>query len=96
MAFPFDPPEFMSTPASPPPADPISQELLRESAFRPSSERPQANEFALISRDPRALKILAKTIYRELRQSGLVAEDVMAIAGELLSLVTADVRARRR
>lgn len=96
MAFPFDLPDFASIPASLTPVDPVSQELLRESGLRPSSERPQANEFALISRDPRALKILAKTIYRELRQSGLVAEDVMAISGELLSLVTADVRARRR
>jgi hypothetical protein len=48
------------------------------------------------SHDPRALRILAKTIYRELRQSGLVEEDVMSIAGELLSLVAVDVKDRRR
>jgi hypothetical protein len=48
------------------------------------------------SSDPRALRILAKTIYRELRQSGLAEQDVMALAGELLSLVTCDVKDRRR
>jgi hypothetical protein len=47
-------------------------------------------------RDPRALRIVAKTIYRELRQSGLCEEDVIAVASELLSLVATDVRDRRR
>jgi hypothetical protein len=47
------------------------------------------------SHDPRALRILAKTIYRELRQSGLAEEDVMSVAGELLSLVAGDVKDRR-
>ena len=47
------------------------------------------------SRDARALRILAKTIYRELRQSGLVEEDLMCVAGELLSLVAGEVRSRR-
>ena len=46
-------------------------------------------------RDPRALKILAKTIYRELRSGGYSASDVMAFAGELLGLVTSEVRDRR-
>jgi hypothetical protein len=48
------------------------------------------------SRDARALRILAKTIYRELRQGGLAEEDMMFLAGELLSLVTTDVKDRRR
>jgi hypothetical protein len=48
------------------------------------------------SHDQRALRILAKTIYRELRQSGLAAEDVMCVAGELLSQVTVDVKDRRK
>lgn len=46
-------------------------------------------------RDPRAVRILAKTIYRELRQSGLAEQDVMSIAGELLGLVTTDMKLRR-
>lgn len=47
------------------------------------------------SHDPRALRILAKTIYRELRHSGLEERDVMAVAGELLAFVAADVKDRR-
>jgi hypothetical protein len=53
---------------------------------RPAPKTPQ---------DPRALRILAKTIFRELRESGLGAEEVMAVAGEMLSLVAGDVKERR-
>jgi hypothetical protein len=42
--------------------------------------------------DPRAVRILAKSIYRELRATGFSERDVMALAGELLSLVTSEVR----
>jgi hypothetical protein len=45
------------------------------------------------AREPRTLAILAKTIYRELRSSGFEARDVIALAGELLSQVTSEVRA---
>jgi hypothetical protein len=42
--------------------------------------------------DARALSILARTIYRELRSGGFDARDVVALAGELLSQVTSEVR----
>jgi hypothetical protein len=45
--------------------------------------------------DPRAVRILAKSIYRELRGSGFSEQDVMALATELLSLVTTDVKRDR-
>jgi hypothetical protein len=45
--------------------------------------------------DPRALAILAKTIYRELRASGYAEGDVMALAGELLGMVASEVKRRR-
>jgi hypothetical protein len=45
--------------------------------------------------DPRALAILAKTIYRELRSSGYAEKDVMALAGELLGMVASDIQDRR-
>jgi hypothetical protein len=48
------------------------------------------------ARDPRALSILAKTIYRELRSSGYAERDVIALAGELLGMVTSEVRGRRQ
>jgi len=44
------------------------------------------------SQDPRAVAILAKNIYREFRAGGFNERDVMALAGELLSLVTSDVK----
>jgi hypothetical protein len=44
------------------------------------------------SKDPRTLRILAKSIYRELRDNGLREQDVMSLAGELLELVTDDVK----
>jgi hypothetical protein len=46
-----------------------------------------------VARDPRALAILAKTIYRELRSSGFEARDVVALAGELLGQVSSEFRA---
>lgn len=45
--------------------------------------------------DPRAVAILAKNIYREFRAGGFNERDVMALAGELLELVTSDVRNER-
>jgi hypothetical protein len=47
------------------------------------------------ARDPRALAILAKTIYRELRSSGYAERDVIALAGELLGMVASEVKDRR-
>jgi len=47
------------------------------------------------ARDPRALSILAKTIYRELRASGYAERDVMSLAGELLGIVASEVKGRR-
>jgi hypothetical protein len=45
--------------------------------------------------DPRAVKAVAKSIYRELVDSGFREADVMALAGELLSLVATGVREKR-
>lgn len=54
-------------------------------SFEPSSS----------GRDPRALPLLAKTIYKELREGGYNARDVMTLAAELLGIVAGEVRTAR-
>lgn len=44
--------------------------------------------------DDRTAKVLAKTLYRELRHSGLEEREVLAVATELLGLVARDLRSR--
>ncbi len=41
--------------------------------------------------DPRALKILAKSIYKELRTHGYDAKQVVSLATELISQVTTEL-----
>ncbi|HMA94840.1 MAG TPA: hypothetical protein VKP30_19250, partial [Polyangiaceae bacterium] len=50
------------------------------------------NDLQAKASDPKAVTIFAKTIYRELRQSGYSGQDVVQLAGELLSLLSRDVR----
>ena len=40
----------------------------------------------------RALRILAKSVFRELKSSGYTRSDIVAFATELLSLVSSDIR----
>ena len=53
---------------------------------------PQTVELHTPASDPRAVQILAQNIYREFRAGGFSERDVLSLAGELLSLVTRDVR----
>jgi hypothetical protein len=41
--------------------------------------------------DPRALKILAKSIFRELRGQGYGPTQILSLATEIVSLVTSDL-----
>jgi hypothetical protein len=43
--------------------------------------------------DPRAVKILAKSVYRELKASGYSRSDMVGFANALLELMTSDIRA---
>jgi hypothetical protein len=42
--------------------------------------------------DPRAVKILAKSVYRELKASGYSRSDMVGFANALLELMTSDIR----
>jgi hypothetical protein len=46
----------------------------------------------LAKADPRGHRILAKTIYRELRAAGMSERDVLAVATELLAQTAADLK----
>jgi hypothetical protein len=48
-----------------------------------------------VSSDPRALVVLAKNIYCELRTAGYATNEVMTLASELLGLVTTEMQDRR-
>ncbi|MCU0654165.1 MAG: hypothetical protein MUF64_02370 [Polyangiaceae bacterium] len=43
-------------------------------------------------RDPKALKIMAKSLYRQLRESGYERGDVLSFASELLTQVSSESR----
>ena len=60
--------------------------------MQPSTERVQDTSPPSSNRSPRSSKILAKTIYRELRTSGVAERDVLAIASEMLRLVADEMR----
>ena len=40
----------------------------------------------------KALKILSKSIYRDLRQNGYEPRQIVALASEIISLVTSDIK----
>jgi hypothetical protein len=44
----------------------------------------------------KALKILAKSIFRELRANGYDAREVVALSTELISLVTTEIRPEQK
>jgi hypothetical protein len=43
-------------------------------------------------KQPRALRILAKSVFRELKSSGYSRSEILAFATEMLSLVSSDLR----
>ena len=50
------------------------------------------NVFAPVPNREKALKILSKSIYRELRQNGYEPKQIVALASEIISLVTSDIK----
>lgn len=47
------------------------------------------------SGDPRGVRILARTIYRELRSAGMSEREVLSIATELLAQTATDLKSSR-
>ena len=63
-------------------------------ATQPSSSQaqgPATTPSALPNRE-KALRILSKSMYKELRQNGYEPKQIVALATELISLVTSDIK----
>jgi hypothetical protein len=56
-----------------------------------AAEAPAPVSSAIPNRD-KALKILSKSIYKEMRQNGYEPKQIVALATELISLVTSDIK----
>jgi len=65
------------------PADLREQERMSIEPRKPETS-------AIRSADPRALKIIAKSLYRELRSQGHSRGDIVVFTNALLELVTED------
>jgi hypothetical protein len=58
---------------------------------RGAADAPTTVAAAIPNRE-KALKILSKSIYKELRQNGYEPKQIVALAAELVSLVTSDIK----
>jgi hypothetical protein len=71
----------------------LARQLLAEEA---QGRNMSMSEMSAASRNghghQRALKILAKSVYRELKSSGYSRSDVVGFTNELLDLVTTELR----
>ncbi len=68
-----------------------SQPTFWEEGSMPQTLISREETFPAPNRE-RALKILSKSLYRELRQNGYEPKQIVALATELVSLVTTDIK----
>jgi hypothetical protein len=68
--------------------------LMAQAATQPTPTDPETRSPAPSSLPNRekALRILSKSIYKELRQNGYEPKQIVALATELISLVTTDIK----
>jgi hypothetical protein len=52
----------------------------------------RAPDAAPLPNREKALKILSKSIYKDLRQNGYEPRQIVALASEIISLVTSDIK----
>ena len=53
---------------------------------------PVAPKTSPVPNREKALKILSKSIYKDLRQNGYEPRQIVALASEIISLVTSDIK----
>lgn len=73
----------MTAPSSPPSLSAPPPPAMRS---RPASPTPTPTA------GPRGARIVAKSVFRELKSAGYGCDDILAFANELLSFVSADLR----
>jgi len=61
-------------------------------SFRHDDQPPLQATVAPHPNREKALKILSKSIYKELRQNGYEPRQIVALASEIISLVTSDIK----
>ena len=54
---------------------------------------PPASAAAEMAEDPRVARILAKSLFRDMKASGIPNERILEVASELIGLVTSDLNA---
>lgn len=54
------------------------------------------NQISVQANHDKALKIIAKSLFRELKEHGYDCRQIVSLSSELLSLVTTDLRKRDR
>ena len=67
----------------------VVTQMKSGAADAPTAVTPSA---AAIPNRDKALKILSKSIYKEMRQNGYEPKQIVALATELISLVTSDIK----
>src|SRR5262245_28438834 len=65
--------------------------LIRRATMEPTGTPRKRNEASVLlasRQDPRAARILARTLYRDMTENGLTQEQILAVTTELIGLVT--------
>jgi hypothetical protein len=57
---------------------------------------PLMSEAAPLQEHTKALKIIAKSLFRELKENGYDSRQIVTLTSELISLVTSDLRDHNR
>ena len=73
------------------PGAPHAVEGEQQPSAQKAKEQPQMIQASLGERD-RAIKILAKSIFRELKMNGYETRQIVALSSELLGLVTTNMK----
>jgi hypothetical protein len=71
---------------------PVARWLLEESQPR-ANDRPGGEDMVPANLDAKGTKILAKSLFKELRGNGYSANQILSLSTELIDLVTQDLRA---